>query len=198
MISRFVNVLQNDLYTLHFKFLFPGLWLVWLVLSTTLYLICICVAIKTVLIWLISECWRTVKTNRSRNLCCWWTQMNRRRNVASWSHELSLMCVCVCVRACVCLLNDWGVWVHWPDTPKQITWSNALQNRCYICIQWTHVLYSVVKTWKSNPPISQFKRPCNECMSVCQCLYTAIRYSLRHPLLRYPKLQVEGYMCGSV
>jgi len=33
---------------------------------------------------------------------------------------------------------------------------------CYMCIQWSRVLYSVVKTWQSNPPILQFNRPCNE------------------------------------
>ena len=49
-----------------------------------------------------------------------------------------------------------SVWEHWPDTPKYITWTNALQNRCYMCIQWTSVLYFVVITWQSNPPISQF------------------------------------------
>ena len=32
----------------------------------------------------------------------------------------------------------------------------------YICIQWTWVLCSVVITWQSNPPISQFNSPCNE------------------------------------
>ena len=29
---------------------------------------------------------------------------------------------------------------------KSNTWTNALQNRCYMCIQWTHALYSVVIT----------------------------------------------------
>ena len=33
---------------------------------------------------------------------------------------------------------------------------DALQNRCYMCISWTRVLYSVVITWQSNPPVSQF------------------------------------------
>ena len=31
-----------------------------------------------------------------------------------------------------------------------------------MCIQWTRGLYSVVVTRQSNPPISQFNRPCNE------------------------------------
>ena len=53
---------------------------------------------------------------------------------------------------------------------------NALQNRCYICIQWTCVLYSIVITLHSNPPISQFNSPCNEFMSVCQCLYTILLF----------------------
>jgi len=43
---------------------------------------------------------------------------------------------------------------------------NALQNRCYMCIQWTQVLYSVVITQQSNPPISQFNRWCNDFTSV--------------------------------
>ena len=42
---------------------------------------------------------------------------------------------------------------------------NALQNRCYMCIQWTRFLYSVI-TWQSNPPISQFNSLCNEFKSV--------------------------------
>ena len=43
---------------------------------------------------------------------------------------------------------------------------NVLQNKCYMCIQWARVLYSVVITWHSNPPISQFNSPCNEFTSV--------------------------------
>ena len=35
-----------------------------------------------------------------------------------------------------------------------------------MCIHWTRVLYSVVITRQSNPPISQFNRLCNEFMSV--------------------------------
>ena len=31
-----------------------------------------------------------------------------------------------------------------------------------MCIPWTRVLYSVVITWQSNPPISQFNSQCNE------------------------------------
>ena len=40
------------------------------------------------------------------------------------------------------------------------------KNRCFMCIQWTRVLYSVVITWYANPLISQFNRPCNEFTSV--------------------------------
>jgi len=36
------------------------------------------------------------------------------------------------------------------------------KSRCYMCIQWTSVLYSAVITRQSNPPISQFSRSCNE------------------------------------
>jgi len=31
-----------------------------------------------------------------------------------------------------------------------------------MCIQWPHVKFSVVIAHQSNPPISQFSRPCNE------------------------------------
>ena len=44
--------------------------------------------------------------------------------------------------------------------------TNALQNRCYIRIQWTCVLNSVVLTRQSNPPISQFISLWNEFSSV--------------------------------
>jgi len=44
-------------------------------------------------------------------------------------------------------------------------------------IQWTRVLYSVVITRQSNPPISQFNSPCNEFTSVWSMfLYTTRRY----------------------
>ena len=39
-----------------------------------------------------------------------------------------------------------------------------------MCIQWKRVLYSVVITWQSNPPISQFNSPCNAVSG--QSLYT--------------------------
>ena len=40
------------------------------------------------------------------------------------------------------------------------------KNRSYMCIQWTRVIFSVVITWQTNPPIPQFNNPCNEFMSV--------------------------------
>jgi len=44
----------------------------------------------------------------------------------------------------------------------------------YMCIQWTRVLYSVVITQQSNPPISQFISPCNDFTSVwSMCVYNA-------------------------
>ena len=39
-------------------------------------------------------------------------------------------------------------------------------NRFDMCIQWSHVIYSVVITQQSNPPISQFSRPCDKFTSV--------------------------------
>ena len=42
---------------------------------------------------------------------------------------------------------------------------NALQSRWYMCIQWTRVLYSVVITRQSNPPISKFNSLCNKLTS---------------------------------
>ena len=49
---------------------------------------------------------------------------------------------------------------------------NALHHMCYMCIQWTRVLYSVVITWQSNSTISQFNSPCNDSRVSGQCLYT--------------------------
>jgi len=42
----------------------------------------------------------------------------------------------------------------------------CIKNRCYMCIQWRCVLYSVVITGQSNPPISKFNSPYNEFTSV--------------------------------
>ena len=35
-------------------------------------------------------------------------------------------------------------WINYED--------QCIPNRCYMCIQWTCVIYSVVITWQSNPP----------------------------------------------
>jgi len=41
-----------------------------------------------------------------------------------------------------------------------------------MCIQQTRGIYSVVITWQSNPPISQFNSLCNEFTSVwSMCVY---------------------------
>jgi len=45
-----------------------------------------------------------------------------------------------------------------------------------MCVQWTRVLYSVVITGQSNPPISQFNSTCNGFMSV----WSMFVYSTRH------------------
>ena len=42
---------------------------------------------------------------------------------------------------------------------------------CVPGIQWTHVLYLVVITRQSNPPISQFNSLCNEFTSVLVKLF---------------------------
>ena len=55
--------------------------------------------------------------------------------------------------------------------PNKFTWTNALQNRCYMCIQWTQDLYSVVITQQSNPPISQFNSLYNEFTVSGQCFH---------------------------
>ena len=51
-----------------------------------------------------------------------------------------------------------------------------------MCVQLTHVLYSVVITWQSNPPISQFNSPCNEFMSVWS-MFVYNTYTLTHSFL---------------
>ena len=49
-----------------------------------------------------------------------------------------------------------------------------LQNRCNMGIQWTGVLYSVVLTRQSTPPISQCNSPYNEFTSVwSKCVYNS-------------------------
>ena len=46
-----------------------------------------------------------------------------------------------------------------------------------MCIQWTRVLYSVVITWRSNPPVSQFNSLCNEFLSVWSMFVYTIYWS---------------------
>ena len=87
------------------------------------------------------------------------------------------------------------VWEHWPDTPEVITWTNALQNRCYMCIQWTRVLYSVVVTWQSNPPISQINSLCNEFTSVWSMfVYNTISYYIQYILYIWHFFQHGHFM----
>jgi len=47
-----------------------------------------------------------------------------------------------------------------------------------MCIQWTRVLYSVVITRQSNPPISQFNSLCNELTSVWSMFVYNSRYDM--------------------
>ena len=69
---------------------------------------------------------------------------------------------------------------------------NVLQNRSYMCIQWTCVLYSVVITLQSNPSISQFNSPRNEFMSVGLMYY--IQY---HMLSIFPGIILLQYFMVS-
>ena len=58
------------------------------------------------------------------------------------------------------------VYEYWAETTDYIIWTNAFQNRCYMCIQRTRVLYSLVIPCQSYPPISQFNS--HECLvNVC-------------------------------
>jgi len=41
-------------------------------------------------------------------------------------------------------------------------WTNALQNKCYPCIQWSRVLYPVVIKRESNTHFSPCNSRCNE------------------------------------
>ena len=45
---------------------------------------------------------------------------------------------------------------------RTLTRHSRINYTDYTSIQWTRVLYSVVTTRKSNPPISQFNSPCYE------------------------------------
>ena len=49
-----------------------------------------------------------------------------------------------------------SVWVH----------RHMNYKRWYMWIQWTRVLYSIVITWQSSPPISQLNSMCNAFTSV--------------------------------
>ena len=46
-----------------------------------------------------------------------------------------------------------------------------------MCLQWAHVLYSVVRTWQSNPPISHYNSLCNEFSSVWSIFVYNMNYS---------------------
>ena len=45
-----------------------------------------------------------------------------------------------------------------------------------MCIPWTRDKYAVVITRQSNPPISQFKSPCNEFTSVWSAMFVYNTY----------------------
>jgi len=81
--------------------------------------------------------------------------------------------------------------------PSKLHGPMQYNNRCYKCIQWPRVLYSVVITWQSNPPISRFNCPCNEITSVwsvfvyntrfrliCLCIFDVLLFTgkVPHPL----------------
>ena len=64
-----------------------------------------------------------------------------------------------------------------------------------MCVQWTRVLYSVVITWQSNPPISQFNSPCNEFTSIYVCIQYPKQTALLilcPQILKYSQ-QVNGF-----
>ena len=56
------------------------------------------------------------------------------------------------------------VYEYWPETSEYIIWTNALQNRWYVCIQLTRDKYSNIEITPRS--ISQIYRPSNEFMSV--------------------------------
>ena len=77
---------------------------------------------------------------------------------------------CTCHFMLMCKIQVCIVYEYWPETTELITWTNGLQHRCYMCIQWTRVLYYVVITWQPNTSILQFNSsPCNEFTSVNVC-----------------------------
>ena len=67
-----------------------------------------------------------------------------------------------------------------------------------MCIQWTRVLYSVVITRQSNPPIAQFNSLCNEFWSVLSMFVYNIhgkRYVyLAKQMFNPRKICVGGYI----
>ena len=69
----------------------------------------------------------------------------------------------------------------------------TLPNRWYICIQWTLVLYSVVITWQSNPPISQINTVMNSRVSG-QCSYTKLKLKLKIFIGISAKLIANGHV----
>ena len=46
--------------------------------------------------------------------------------------------------------------LYWPETTESITWTNALQNGCYMCFQCIRDIYYELITRRSNPLISKF------------------------------------------
>ena len=48
-----------------------------------------------------------------------------------------------------------GIYEYWAETIEQITWTNVLQNRCYMCIQWTWDMYTLFRL-SSGPFFSCF------------------------------------------
>ena len=66
-----------------------------------------------------------------------------------------------------------------------------------MCMQLTRVLYSVVLTRQSNPPISQFNSPCNEFTSVWSMfVYNTRNLGLyQFPLSPSPEPRVSPLVC---
>ena len=64
------------------------------------------------------------------------------------------------------------------------------------CIQWTHVLYSVVITRQSNPPISQYNSPCNKFTSFCSMFVYNSCVCWIYGLLIQVTLYNKGYKWG--
>ena len=76
-----------------------------------------------------------------------------------------------CDFAAQCSMFTYGYWVLYEkiDQILQNKLNEPMHSKIgvsYMCIQRTHVLYSVVITWQSNPAISQFNSLCNGFTSV--------------------------------